>query len=130
MKALDTNIIIYHAVKDSRFGKNASEIIARIEKGEEIFIPLTVFKEFMFDMLARGKDISYIINTFALFQKNNVKIAEDDFGIFIQGLEIADRYKIDPTDGVIVSMMMKHGITEIYSNDPDFDKVPEIKRIF
>lgn len=130
MKALDTNIIIYHAVKDSRLGKNASEIIARVEKGEEIFIPLAVFKEFMFDMLARGKDIPYILETFALFQKDNVKIAEDDFGIFIQGLQMAHQYKIGPTDGVIAATMLNHGITEIYSNDPDFDKVPGIKRIF
>ncbi len=130
MKALDTNIIIYHVVKDSKFGKKASEIIAGIEKGEEIFIPLAVFKEFMFDMLARGKDIPYIIETFALFQKDNVKIAEDNFGTFIQGLEIADKYKIGPTDGVIISVMLRHGVTEIYSNDPDFDKVPGIKRIF
>src|SRR3989338_1512884 len=130
MKAIDTNILIYHVVEDSKFGKRSSEIIARIEKGEEILMPLAVFKEFMFDMLARGKDIPYIIEALALFQKSNVKIAEDNFEIFIRGIQMSHKYKINPTDGVIASTMQKHGVTEIYSNDPDFDRVPGIKRIF
>src|SRR3989338_2121929 len=120
MNALDTNILIYHAVKDSKFSKRASVIMARIENGEEIFVPLTVLKEFMFDMLARGKNIAYIIETFALLQKSNVRIQEDDFGTFIRGIQMADQYKINPTDGVIAATMQKHGITEIYSNDHDF----------
>lgn len=130
MKALDTNVILFHTLKDSKFEKRASEIIEKIDKGEEIFIPLPVLKETLFALLKRGKNLREILEIFAPFQKDNVKVIEDDFHIFIHGLEIADKYKIGPTDGVIASTMLKHGISEIYSNDPDFDKVPGIKRIF
>jgi len=130
MRALDTNIIIFHVLNDKKFGKKASEIIERVDKGEEIFLPLPVLKEILFALRRRGKDLSEIIEVLVPFQKDNIKIVEDNFGIFLQGLEIADKHKIDPTDGVIASLMIKHGITEIYSNDPDFDKISGIKRIF
>ena len=62
--------------------------------------------------------------------KDNIKIVEDNFAEFWQGLQIAEKYGIDPTDGIILSMMLKHGVSEIYSNDSDFDKIPGIKRVF
>ena len=130
MKALDTNVILFHILKDSKFGKKASEIIEKIDKGEEVFIPLPVLKETLFALLRHGKELQEIIEIFAAFQKDNIRVVEDDFYIFIQGLELADKYKIGPTDGIIVSTMLKHGVKDIYSNDADFDKVPEIKRIF
>jgi predicted nucleic acid-binding protein len=33
-------------------------------------------------------------------------------------------------DMIIVAQMRRIGINEIYSNDEDFDKIPQIKRIF
>lgn len=129
MRALDTNVILYHFLSDGKFGGNASEIIEKINKGEEIFIPLPVMKETLFAMIRQGKELSEIIQVLSSLNKDNAIIAEDDFTIFIEGLEIASKYKINATDGVIVSLMQKHGVTEIYSNDPDFDKVPGIKRI-
>jgi len=130
MKALDTNIIIFHILNDRKFGKRSSEIIEKIENGEAIFAPLPVLKEVMFNLLAHGKKLSDIIEILFLFHRENIKIAEDDFTVFIQGIEIANKCGIDPTDGVIASLMLKNGVTEIYSNDADFDKIPGIKRIF
>lgn len=130
MRALDTNVIVFHVLGDSKFGGKASKIIRNIDQGEATLIPLAVLKETLFELLRHGRALPEIIETFKPFQKDNIIIAEDNFSIFLQGLEIADKYKIDPTDGVIVAMMVRHGISEIYSNDPDFDKVPGIKRIF
>lgn len=130
VRALDTNVIIYHVLGDSKFGKRASEILKNIDEGENIFIPLPVLKETLFELLRHGKGLSEISEILASFKRDNVQVVEDDFGIFMQGLEIADKYKIDPTDGIIISMMLRHGIKEIYSKDPDFDKVPGIKRVF
>lgn len=87
-------------------------------------------KETLFELLRHGKKISEIVEILTSFQKNNVKITEDNFDVFIQGLQTAEKYNINPTDGIIISLMQKYEITEIYSNDPDFDKVPGIKRIF
>jgi predicted nucleic acid-binding protein len=33
-------------------------------------------------------------------------------------------------DILIVAQMKRIGINEIYSNDKDFDRIPQIKRIF
>jgi len=130
MRALDTNIIVFHILGDSKFGKKASEIVERIDKGEEVFVPLPVLKETLFNLLAHGRKLSDIIDIVLLFEKSNIKIAEDDFNYFLQGLRIADKFNVDPTDGIIASLMFKHGISEIYSNDTDFDKIPGIKRVF
>lgn len=130
MRALDTNIILFHIYKDSKFGKRASEIIKSIDEGEEIFVPLPTLKETLFELLEYGKDLPEIIQILASFQKNNVKIIEDNFDIFLQGLQTADKYNLNPTDGVIATLMLKHGIQEIYTNDKDFDRIPWLKRVF
>lgn len=130
MRVLDTNIIIFHILDDNRFGKKASRIIERIEQGENVFVPLAVLKETLFVLLAHGKSISEIMQMLFLFQKDNIQIIEDDFAVFLEGLQIAKKYEINPTDGVIIALMFKHNVFEIYSNDEHFDKIPGIKRIF
>ena len=130
MKTLDTNILIYHILNDAQYGKKASSIIKKIEDGEKILLPLAVLKETLFVLLAHGRTVSDIADMFSVFQTDNITIVADDFSLFMEGLFIAARYNVDPTDGIIVAVMMKHKISEIYSNDPDFDKIPHIKRIF
>ena len=61
MRAVDTNMFVFHLVDDRNFGKRASEIVANIDKGEKVFIPLAVFKEILFALLKRGKTIQYLI---------------------------------------------------------------------
>lgn len=130
MRALDTNIILFHIFKDGKFGKKSSEIIRRIDNGEEVFIPLPVLKETLFELLDYGKSLHETMQIIASFQKDNTKITEDDFATFLQGLQTAEKYNLNPTDGVIAALMAKHGISEIYTNDKDFDRIPGIKRIF
>jgi len=130
MKAVDSNIMIFHLVSDSIFGKRASEIIHNIQTGEPAFIPLAAFKETLFILLKKGRNIKTLAEFFISLNLNSVKIAEDDYEIFMHGLKLAEEYKLSAGDGVIIATMMKHGIAEIYSNDEGFDNVPGIKRIF
>lgn len=130
MRALDTNIIIFYVLGDSKFGKRASEIMKSIDNGEEIFIPLAMLKESMFILLSHGRSLQEALDVILSFQRGNAEIVEDDFNTFVQGLEISKKYGINPTDGVISAMMLKHGVAEIYSNDPHFDRVPGIKHVF
>jgi predicted nucleic acid-binding protein len=52
------------------------------------------------------------------------------FEDFITAKEALRVYKMDWDDLVIVAQMQREGISEIYSNDRDFDQVPGIKRFF
>ena len=130
MKALDTNVLVYHILNDSHFGKKARAILQKIEGGEKVLLPLAVLKETLFVLLAHGRTVADVADMFSVFQKDNIMTVADDFSLFMEGLLIATRYDIDPTDGVIAAIMTKYNISEIYSNDPDFDKIPGIKRIF
>ena len=47
----------------------------------------------------------------------------------LTALEFMEKYKLKPRDAFHVAIMENFGIKEIVSDDSDFDKVREIKRI-
>lgn len=122
MRALDTNVIIYHFLNDKKFGKISSKIISRIENGENVLIPLAVLKETMFILLAHGWLLDKVIDIISSFDKPNIEIVEDNYEMFLQGLQGAVKHKFRPTDGIIASVMIKNDIKEIYTNDKHFEK--------
>jgi predicted nucleic acid-binding protein len=49
---------------------------------------------------------------------------------FLLALDDIDGYKIDYVDALTLQRMKKSKISEIYSNDKDFDRVEWVKRIW
>ena len=40
-----------------------------------------------------------------------------------------EKYKLKPRDAIHAATAISHGISQIISDDPDFDKVSELERI-
>ena len=59
----------------------------------------------------------------------NLKILSIDEKIIREVQKIAERYGVKPRDAIHASCAIKNNIKEIISDDPDFDKIKEIKRI-
>lgn len=116
---------------DPQYGNKASKILEKIEKGEEAAISTLVIIQVCSYLRWKGK--VEVINNFLSFLRscpNLVKI-ETTFQDIIQAMEICKKIGWKSLDDAIIAIQMKRfGISEIYSNDIDFDKIPEIKRIF
>ncbi len=48
--------------------------------------------------------------------------------LVIAAAELSQKYGLLSNDALIVAVMQHHGLTNIASNDPDFDRVPGINR--
>lgn len=131
MRFVDANVFIYVLVESPKKDCEISKrILKRIENGEETVTSLAVIQEIV-DWLEynnRKKEVrSFLVgvNSYLSLQKTNV-----DWDDFLSALDNVDKYKIDYVDALTLQRMKKNKITEIYSNDKDFDRVEWVRRIW
>jgi len=133
LRFVDSNVFIYHMADDPRYGKVATKIIEKIEEGEEVATSTLVISQVCGYL--KWKKRADVIRTFLGFLSsipNLVKI-ETTFNDFLQALMISAEHNLDWKiwDDILIAVQMKRlGISEVYSNDKDFDRIPGIKRIF
>jgi predicted nucleic acid-binding protein len=131
MRFVDANVFVYVLVKSPQKDYGISRrILERIEKGEETATSLAIIQEVV-DWLEyndRKREVrSFLIgaNSYLSMEKQNA--TWDDF---LLALDDMDGYKIDYFDALTLQRMKKSKISEIYSNDKDFDRVEWVKRIW
>lgn len=130
---MDSNIFVYHLAADQVYGERAKKIIERIEGGEESFTSTLVIAQVC--SYLKWKKQENVIPLFLSFLKGLVSLQKVETSIldFEEARNIQRRYNLSWTmwdDILIVAQMKRIGINEIYSNDKDFDRIPQIKRIF
>ena len=131
MRFVDANVFVYVLVKSPKRDYEISKrILDRIENGEETATSLAVIQEVV-DWLEynhRKKEVrTFLIGVNSYLSLEKMNIGWDDF---ITALEDIDTYNVSFVDALTLQRMKKSEITEIYSNDKDFDRVEGIKRIW
>ena len=130
LKFVETNVFIYVVTAHPDFGDVAKEILTRIEKGEQAVTSTLVIAE-VSAWLEYHKMKDKIATFFeALESYPSLTKIETTYDDMLKAGKLADRYRLEFFDGVYLSQMLKIGVTEIYSNDRGFDRVPEVKRVF
>lgn len=131
MRFVDANVFVYVLVKAPKKDYEISKrILERIEKGEETATSLAIIQEVV-DWLEynnRKREVrSFLVgaNSYLSMEKQNA--TWDDF---LLALDDMDGYKIDYVDALTLQRMKKSKISEIYSNDKDFERVEWVKRIW
>ena len=131
MRFVDANVFVYVLVKSPKRDYEISKrILERIENGEETATSLAIIQEVV-DWLEynnRKKEVrSFLIgvNSYLSLEKMS-----DEWNDFIEALDDVDKYNIDFVDALTLQRMKKNKVTEIYSNDKDFDRVEWVKRIW
>jgi predicted nucleic acid-binding protein len=131
MRFVDANVFIYVLVKSPKEDYEISKgILKRIENGEETATSLAVIQEVV-DWLEynnRKKEVrSFLTAVNSYLTMNKLAVPWDSF---LAAQDDVDKHKIDFVDALTVQTMAKNKISELYSNDKDFDRVPSIKRIW
>ena len=131
MRFVDANVFVYVLVKSPKRDYEISKrILERIENGEETATSLAIIQE-VADWLEynnRKKEVrSFLtgVNSYLSLEKMS-----DEWNDFIEALDDVDKYNIDFVDALTLQRMKKNKVTEIYSNDKDFDRVEWVKRIW
>ncbi len=131
MRFVDTNVFIYVFIKSPKKDYEISKrILERIERGEEAATSLAVIYEAV-DWLEynnREKEArSFLTAINSYLSLSKLIVAWDNF---LPSLKDMYDKQIDFVDALTLQMMKENGISEIYSNDKDFDRIGWVKRIW
>jgi predicted nucleic acid-binding protein len=128
---VDTNVFIYTVTAHPLFGRIARNILERIEEGEAALTSTLVLCEVAWVLEAMGKqgDIKPTLEKIMSYQTLDViDFSGDDLLI---GASNMSAEQIDFNDGVNLALMMRLGISEVYSNDQKhLGKLDFLKLIF
>jgi predicted nucleic acid-binding protein len=124
-------VFIYTVTAHPRFGKIAKNILERIEEGEAAITSTLVLCEVAWVLEAMGSqgDIKPTLEKIMSYQTLDViDFSGDDL---LMGANNMSWEQIDFNDGVNLALMMRLGISEVYSNDQKhLGKLDFLKLIF
>ena len=128
---VDTNVFIYALTAHPQFGTTAKRILERIEKGEATLTSTLVLCEVAWVLEAMGKqgDIKPTLEKILSYKTLEVAdFSEDDL---LMGANNMTTENLDFNDGVNLALMIRLGVSEIYSNDQKhLGKLDFLKLVF
>ncbi len=114
---VDTNVFIYALTAHPVFGKIARRVLERIEKGESAVTSTLVLCEVAWVLEAMGRqgDVKSTLEKVLSYRSLEVvDVVSDDL---LMGANNMSSQGVDFNDGVNLALMMRLGISEVYSND-------------
>jgi predicted nucleic acid-binding protein len=133
LRFVDSTVFVYHMAADPVYGNDATAILTRIEGGERAATSTLVASQVC--AYLRWRKRPEAIPRFLAFLQSLPSLAKVET-IFVDFVE-AQRHVPGGGAGwrmwddlVIAAQMRRLELSEIYSNDADFDSISGIKRFF
>ena len=133
MQFIDTNIFIRHFTRDDP--EKAQACLELFQKAEQRQIILTTSESVI-------AEVVYILSSKQLYHLSREKIRSLLYPllslpglklprrkVYLRALDLYATYSIDFEDALIVAQMERQGITDLYSYDRDFERVPGVTRL-
>lgn len=117
MRFVDTNVFVYAVTAHPRFGEDAKRILERIEAGELAVTSTLVLCEVAWVLEAMGRQGEIKSTLEKIFSYRSLEVVEVCGDDLLLGANNMAVHKLDFNDGVNVALMMRRGISEVYSND-------------
>ena len=127
---LDTNFFIFALLDRTKKGDKAREIQKGILEGKNFaFTSPLAMDEVMWVLLRNNKQHLIRKTIEDIYAMPNLNVREVPSLTPLIALEFMEKYKLKPRDAFHVAIMEHFRLKEIVSDDSDFDRVKEIKRI-
>lgn len=117
MRFVDTNVFVYAVTAHPRFGEDAKRVLERIESGELAVTSTLVLCEVAWVLEAMGRQGEIKSTLEKIFSYRSLEVVEVCGDDLLLGANNMAVHKLDFNDGVNVALMMRRGISEVYSND-------------
>jgi predicted nucleic acid-binding protein len=128
---VDTNIFIYALTAHPLFGKTSKNILERIEKGEPAVTSTLVMCEVAWVLEAMGKQGDIKPTLEKMLSYKALKVVDFSGDDLLVGANNMVAENLDFNDGVNLALMMRLGVTEVYSNDQKhFGRIDFLKLVF
>lgn len=133
MKYVDSNVFIYPVVADERTDRKAAlakKILLQIANGKLKAATSSLTWDELFWVIKKflGRSLA-IVEGRRFVEFPNLKILEVGESTITAAQDVIGNYDIKPRDSIHAACALENGIREIISDDPDFDKIKEVKRI-
>ena len=128
---IDSNVFIFAALDQGPRGTKSREIIRTLCSGElrGITSALTV-DEVVWKIWQQTKNRREAIKEGQrILRFDNLSIADAGRGTMHHALELMSEYELKPRDAIHLAVALSSGCSAIISDDADFDRIKEIKRI-
>ena len=131
MNYLDANVFVLANFNEIGKGQTARKIIEEIGEGKRpLAITSTLTMDEVMWVVIKNKKTTELRATIEdIYAMPNLSIKEVTSAIPLLALDIIEEYGLKPRDAFHAAIMKSFGITEIVSDDSDFDRVKWIKRI-
>lgn len=127
---LDANIIVYSIINHNKIGNKSREILTKISRGEIKGSTSVLTWDEVVYILGKiiGADKSTEEGSKLLNFPNLIFLNSDKKTIDL-AQKILEKYNIRPRDAIHAATALINNVSEIISDDGDFDNIKEIKRI-
>ena len=130
MMYLDANFFIFALLDKTKKGDTARSIQRQIQEGKKPACTSALALDEVMWVLIKNKRRNLLRKAIeGIYSLNNLKIGEVSSMIPLRALDFIDTYSLKPRDAFHLAVMDELHISEIVSNDSDFDKVKSVRRI-
>ena len=128
---LDTNIFVYpHTGNDAISGACIKLLEKAMSEEIKACTSIITWDEFQYALKKKFHDREKAVELSKDFlAMPNIIFLEANKEIIESAQKITEKYNIAPRDAIHAATAIINGIKEIISDDPDFDKITELKRI-
>lgn len=129
-KYLDSNVFIYPLLYEDKRAKFFENILLELVEGKfKGFTSVLTWDELVYILLRqKGKDIATSEGE-KFLRFPNVSFVGANLSIVSDAQKLIKKYSLKPRDAIHVASALNLKVDEIVSDDSDFDKVKEIKRV-
>ena len=125
---IDSNIFIFSVIDTQVLGNKCREILKKAHQGQIKGISsCLVLDEILWNL--KKLNIKNYLDICKNFLDLNIKFIEVTKITLHKSLDIISKYNLKPRDSIHIATMNLLGLQKIISEDSDFDKVLDIKRV-
>lgn len=126
---LDANFFIFAKLSTDTKGSRARNILNQIVSGKRAITSSLALDEVMW-IFIKNKQINMLRPIIEeIYTIKNLEVKEVSATTPLIALEFIEKYNLKPRDAFHLAIMESFNVKEIVSDDSDFDKVKNIKRI-
>lgn len=127
---LDSNVFLYPLLYEDDKAKIAEGVLSDfLNKKFIAYTSVLTWDEFVYGLRReKGKEISEAEGE-KFLKLPSLLFLDAKLSILIKAQELMIKYSLKPRDAIHAATAIVNGITEIVSDDSDFDKIKEVKRI-
>ncbi len=127
---IDSNIFIYATINNDEIGEQCRDFLRKVaEKEIKASTSFLTWDEVVYSIRKnKGKEIADKEGE-KLLKFPNIEFIKVESNIMSKAQEVMIKYNLKPRDSIHAATAITKEINQIKSDDSDFDKIKELKRI-